>query len=484
MAANTTDATAQQQQIQETVAATAAASPSGFRSHLPDLTAPRFQALAAADAHSHARELLEHRRPPWLHGLYEHWMQLLREPFRGVTSDGVVKPGLYGLRDEGVDVAAILERARRVVDMVEEIDAAGAGAGAAASSSASNNTTATSLLRDRTVLHIDSPEWRTWSNPEFLISNKGIRLDEWPALQEPVMAVLKATLSPEGYDKAVAAMRINAFLGQLVNGTKVMNEWSYNFVLFGEPAMSSSSPGSGDVGGCRPWGWALYGHHLCLSVFLVGTQIVVSPWFTGAEPNMIDDGPWKGTRILVREEELGLQLIRSLGSDDKLQLQQQQAIVYTQMKDPAMPKGRWNHDDQRHLCGAYRDNRVVPYEGVKVADMEPRQVALVEGILGEYLLYLPARSRELKMQDVRRWYAETYFCWIGGTGDEDPFYYRIQSPVVLVEFDHHSGVFLNNEQPAKFHIHTLLRTPNGGDYGMALRRQVTSQVEQGYLWEG
>ena len=70
------------------------------------------------------------------------------------------------------------------------------------------------------------------------------------------------------------------------------------------------------------------------------------------------------------------------------------------------------------------------------------------------------------MEEVERHLDATHFCWISGTGEDDTFYYRIQSPVVMIEFDHHSGVFLTNELPAKFHIHTIVRTPNGNDYGM------------------
>jgi hypothetical protein len=326
----------------------------------------------------------------------------------------------------------------------------------------------TSEQAAKTILHIDSPEWRTWSNPEFLISDKGIRLDEiTPSLREGVLAVLKETLSPEGYEKALSAMRINHFLGELVNAPRVMNEHSYNFVLFGaEPSTT------------RPWGFSFYGHHLCLSVFLYRTQIVVSPWFTGAEPNVIDEGPYEGTRILDNEERLGLRLMQSLSADV-----QDKARVYTLMKDPAMPKGRWNHDDQRHLCGAYRDNRVVPYEGVLVSSLDTEQRDLVMKIFEQYLLYLPEKAREMRLNDVRAHFDETYFCWIGGNGDFDAFYYRIQSPVVIVEFDHHSGVFLTNGEPAKFHIHTLLRTPNAGDYGWALRNQIEG-VDQDYVWEG
>ena len=315
--------------------------------------------------------------------------------------------------------------------------------------------------------HIDSPEWRSWSNPEFLLSSKGLRLDELtPSTRAAALALLEATLSPEGYAKALAAMRINGFLGDLVHSPKVMNEFSYNLVLFGTPSAT------------RPWGLSFYGHHLCLNIFLHRTQAVVSPWFTGAEPNVIDSGPYAGTRILQEEERLGLALMRGL-SDEK----RGQAQVYKLLRDPAMPAGRWNHDDQRHLCGAYRDNRVVPYEGVVVGGMEEAQKELVRGILREYLLYLPEQARAVRMAEIEKWFGETYFCWIGGYGDEDAFYYRIQSPVVIVEFDHHSGVFLTNKEPAKFHIHTLLRTPNGGDYGMALRPLIQG-AEQGYLWDG
>ncbi|KAI0898580.1 hypothetical protein F4806DRAFT_365771 [Annulohypoxylon nitens] len=415
-----------------------------FRKYLPDLDTPRFHAIAKNDAYGHAKELLEHHRPPWLYGLYVHWRKLFDEPFKGVTNDGTVRPNLFPIRDEGLPIASIVAAAEAITSQLTPSQAA------------------------KTTLHIDSPEWRSWSNPEFLLSDKGIRLDSIPSsLRTSVLSLLQTTLSPEGYAKAVSAMRINHFLGELVNAPLVMNEHSYNFVLFGIPSEA------------RPWGFSFYGHHLCLSVFLYQTQIIVSPWFTGAEPNLIDEGPWKGTRILHEEERLGLLLMQSLDEG-----QRTKARTYEKMKDEKMPKGRWNHDDQRHLCGAYRDNRVVPYEGVVVASLGEEQRGLVRKILGQYLLYLPEKSRELKLKDCEEWFGETYFSWIGGFGDEDPFYYRIQSPVVIVEFDHHSGVFLANSEPAKFHIHTLLRTPNAGDYGFALRKEIGAGVSQEYVWEG
>jgi hypothetical protein len=419
---------------------------SAYREYLPDLSIPRFTTMAKQDAHVYANAFKESGIPPWIHALYKHWLELLKEPFKGVTSDGTVRPGLFKIQDEGIPIADIVSKTETLVSLLSPAQTA------------------------KLTYHIDSPEWRTWSNPEFLLSDKGIRLDELdPSVRDSVLAVLAATLSPEGYEKAISAMRVNGFLGELVNGTAVMNEFSYNFVLFGVPSTTA------------PWGFSFYGHHLCLNVLLYRVQIVISPWFTGAEPNIIDEGPYKGTRILHEEERLGLQLMQSLSAAPDVQAQVQ---TYKAMRDPAMPEGRWNHDDQRHLCGAYRDNRVVPYEGVVVSSLGQHQQDLITAILTQYLLYLPEKARAIRLAEYQAFYPETYFSWIGGFDDDSPFYFRIQSPVVIVEFDHHSGVFLTNKEPAKFHIHTLLRTPNGGDYGMALRPLCEGSVNQNFVWKG
>lgn len=278
---------------------------------------------------------------------------------------------------------------------------------------------------------------------------------------------MEATLSPEGYEKALAAMRVNHFLGELCNMPKVMNEYSYNFLIFGTPSTT------------KPWGWSLYGHHLCVNVFLKGTQIVVSPTFTGAEPNVIDNGEFFGTRLLHVEGDLGLKLMQSLPSHVA-----QKAQIYKLLRDPGMCQtgdlvtDRWNQDDQRHLCGAFRDNRIVPYEGIHVSDFDEEQKHIILDIAEQFLLYLPSQARAIRKEQIRSHFQETFFSWIGSYGDQideevtgegNAFYFRIQSPVIIFEFDHHSGVFLTNKEPARFHIHTIVRMPNAGDYGSALR---------------
>ena len=56
------------------------------------------------------------------------------------------------------------------------------------------------------------------------------------------------------------------------------------------------------------------------------------------------------------------------------------------------------------------------------------------------------------------------------------FYYRIHSPVILIEFDHQRPIALDRSNiPTRKHIHTVVRTPNGNDYGKDLLRQHLEQ---------
>jgi hypothetical protein len=64
-----------------------------------------------------------------------------------------------------------------------------------------------------------------------------------------------------------------------------------------------------------------------------------------------------------------------------------------------------------------------------------------------------------------------HFAWMGGLDDTSVFYYRLHSPVILIEFAHQRGMVFDNDRPSRRHIHTVVRTPNGNDYGRDLLRQ-------------
>lgn len=84
------------------------------------------------------------------------------------------------------------------------------------------------------------------------------------------------------------------------------------------------------------------------------------------------------------------------------------------------------------------------------------------------------------MEEVKNHLPETYLPWIGGTDEDSVFYYRVHSPVILIEFDHQRGIALDNDEPSRNHVHRVVRMPNGNDYGKDLLRQHREQHEHSH----
>jgi hypothetical protein len=58
--------------------------------------------------------------------------------------------------------------------------------------------------------------------------------------------------------------------------------------------------------------------------------------------------------------------------------------------------------------------------------------------------------------------AALHFAWAGGTERDQPHYYRVQGPRLLIEYD--------NTQNGANHVHSVLRDP-AGDFGADLLAQ-------------
>jgi hypothetical protein len=405
-----------------------------FRQFLFPHDHPRLAGVRGLDAYAYR----EAARTPgtFTGGLVEGWTPLYLDEFRGVTEDGTLRAGLYPLTPaepgEEAPVAAMVAAAQ---DLLAALDDEG---------------------RKRITFDVDAPEWQTWANPEFMQFDTGLRLEfQPPEVREKALALVRASLSPEGYGVTSAMMLINGFLGEVVGLETVLNEFSYNVALYGDPDLRA------------PWGWQLFGHHAAVNCLVVEGRMVLSPVFLGAEPDEIDAGPHAGLAGPFADRiTLGTALMAALTPD-----QRRVATVYAQLVDPAMPAGRVHPGDERHLAGAFQDNRVIPVEGIRVAELPAEAQRIVLAIAEAFVRLLPAGPRAARLREIEQHLDETWFSWIGGHEPGDVFYYRVQSPVLIAELDHHCGVFLDYDTPKPFHIHTVLRTPHGNDYGRAWVRQ-------------
>jgi hypothetical protein len=343
----------------------------------------------------------------------------LDEPFKGVTTNGTVATGLFPVRATGVSTAPVREAAAAFLASL------------------------TPEQRAKTAYPVDDSEWRKWNNVHRYV-RQGVGFAEMTEAQQArAHALLGAGLSAKGLEKARNVMRLNHTIAELTRRFDEYGDGLYYLTVMGQPSAT------------QPWGWQLDGHHLVVNYFVLGDQVVMTPSFMGSEPVRADGGKYAGTVVLQDEQDKGLALMRALGT-----AQQQQARI-------AADKTANNA-----VAQAFRDNLVIDYAGIRARDLDAGQREQLLAVVAEYVDNMAAGHARIRMDEVRRHLDDTYFAWIGGTGPDSVFYYRIQSPVLLIEFDHQLPVALQGPRvPGRQHIHTVVRTPNGNDYGKDLLRQ-------------
>jgi hypothetical protein len=343
----------------------------------------------------------------------------LAEPFKGVTTDGTVTPGLFGIRSTGVTTAPVREAAQAFLSAL------------------------TDEQRKTTTYPVDDDEWRKWNNVHRY-TRQGVSFEEMTEPQrERAFGLLAAGLSAKGLEKTRNIMKLNETLAELTKRIDEYGDGLYHLTVMGEPSDT------------QPWGWQLDGHHLVINYFILRDQVVMTPTFMGSEPVRADSGKYAGTIVLQPEQDKGLALAQSLTPE-----QRTVAIL--------SPDKTRNHAQAQ----AFRDNLVLPYEGIRAAVLTPPQRQLLLDTIGEYVGNMREGHAKVRMDEVQKHLDDTHFAWIGETSDDAVFYYRIHSPVILIEFDHQTPVALGGpREPGRRHIHTVIRTPNGNDYGKDLLRQ-------------
>jgi Protein of unknown function (DUF3500) len=352
----------------------------------------------------------------------EHFRQLahkgMAEPFTGLTTDGTVIGGLFPVRATGVSTARLRDAAQALL------------------------ATLTPAQQAAACFRLDSPLWRAWSNVHLYIVRHGACLEDLSAAQrELALALVAEALSAEGFETARNVMRLNHTIGEITGSWADFGEWYYWLSFFGAPSAA------------EPWGWQLDGHHLIVNCLVLGDQVVLTPVFMGSEPVLAETGRYAGTRVFEAEEARGIALMRALSAS-----QRDRATIGAQVL-------------REVAAGQFKDNLVQPYEGIRYDELTNEQQGLLTDVIEAYVGRMHPAYAAAKREEVRAHLAETHFAWRGESGASGVFYYRVHSPVLWIEFDHLPGIALDNDQPSRNHIHTVVRTPNGNDYGKDLLRQ-------------
>jgi hypothetical protein len=348
----------------------------------------------------------------------------LAEPFKGITASGSVEPGLFAIRSTGVSTEPVRKAAEALLGAL------------------------TREQREKTMFAVDDPEWRKWMNQDFYVRQGVSFLEMSEAQRDVAVQLLRASLSARGLKQTRDIMRLNYTLGELNNNDfDRYGEWRYHITVMGRPSAT------------EPWGWQLDGHHAIINYFVLGDQVVMTPFFAGSEPVIASAGKYKGTVVLQDEQNKGLAMVNALSEPER-----RKAIL------------RFSKTGNDNLTEAWKDNVVLDYAGVRVSELSGALRNQLVDLIALYVDNMDDGHARVKMDEVRRHLDNTWFAWIGGTEPGGVFYYRIHSPVILVEFDHQVPANLkqlaeNPNAPNPQHIHVVVRTPNGNDYGKDLLRQ-------------
>lgn len=351
-------------------------------------------------------------------------IKALAEPFVGVTAPDGKREGLFPIKSTGVSTAPLVAAAQAFI------------------------ATLTPEQKLHTVFGVDDPEWRRWCNVDNgIYVRQGVSLRSMnDAQRAAARELMKVTLSAKGLALADAIRHTDETLAELNHDRLSYGEDLYYFTVMGLPSAT------------EPWGWQLDGHHLVINTFVLGDQVTMTPTFLGGEPVHTKTGKYAGNVILQDEQNQGLTLMQSFTPE-----QRTTATINPRKTRPD------------NLAEASKDNVVIPYSGLPVKQFTASQRAALVALIKLFIENQEEGHAKVRLEEIEAHLDETWFAWVGGAAADAVFYYRIHSPVVLIEFDHQVpiGTTMINERDkvTRDHIHVVIRTPNGNDYGRDLLKE-------------
>ena len=242
--------------------------------------------------------------------------------------------------------------------------------------------------------------------------------------RQAALSLLKTCLSEQGYQKANNIMALENVLREVENRTaddKYRDPLNYSLTIFGNPDEKNI------------WGWRLEGHHISINFSASNGEIVsATPTFWGSNPAIVRTGRYTGRQILKQETDLGFTLVNSLNPN-----QMKTAVV--SVKAPS-----------EIITGNQRKAGLQDPKGIGYADMNDQQKRLFMQLLNVYVKnYQLGFSKRLMDKIEKAGIENLSFAWAGSLQPGAGHYYRIQGPMLLIEYD--------NTQNNANHVHTAVR---------------------------
>lgn len=256
-------------------------------------------------------------------------------------------------------------------------------------------------------------------------ARNGISFNELNEKQrQSALALLKTSLSEQGFQKANNIMALENILREVENrgpDDAYRDPLNYSLTIFGDPETRGI------------WGWRMEGHHLSLNFSSSDERIVSStPTFWGSNPAVVRTGRYSGRQVLKQETALGFTLVNSL---DRNQL----GTAVVSAKAPA-----------EIITGNQRKADLQEPAGLSFDKMTDAQKKLFLQLLNVYVKNYQFDFSKRFMEKIEKAGLENLtFAWAGSLQPGAGHYYRIQGPMLLIEYD--------NTQNNANHVHTVVR---------------------------
>jgi hypothetical protein len=289
------------------------------------------------------------------------------------------------------------------------------------------------------------PNRTNWSNvPVYVHPRPGLRMRELTNGQRrAVHALLRASLSSQGYQKIAGVMRLDDIHRERELAVLEKSGPAPDDRPFAQLEAESFGAGNyavailGEPGRAPGWGWLIQGHHLGASFTVAGDRATFMPLFVGATPLVLEDGVHAGWSALSHEVARGFELMASLDA-----AQRERAIETGEVPGDV-------------LYGVGRKADLPDPSGLRASDMTATQQRLLRALVEEYVRNADFDVAESQLDAIAETGWDTLrFAWRGATDDAGAtLYFRVQGERVLIEL---------SQRPN--HIHTIVRDP-ANDYG-------------------
>ena len=285
--------------------------------------------------------------------------------------------------------------------------------------------------RQAALFRFNDDEQRVrWSNlPSGIFARRGLRMGDLNAQQrQAVLDVVRTTLSPAGYqavlDNTVADEQLKSGGG---GGRVRFGSDEFYFSLLGQPSREEA------------WMWQFGGHHLAVNATVIGPRITLGPTLTGGQPMHYRAGDRQVSQM-SEEIAAAAAFVQSLTAE-----QRSRAVLGGRFGDM--------------LLGPGKDGVVPRPEGIRGADLTAEQRQQLLSLVMLRVNLLNEEDARERRTELERGLDETWFSWRGPLTADGASSYRVQGPVVFLEYAPQAM----GGAPAE-HIHAMYRE-FGNDYG-------------------